>query len=212
MSLTISDKGLNIIKKYEGCRLTAYKCPAGVWTIGYGHTSGVTEGMKITQAQADAYLKADCKSAVNAVNKYDGTYRWNQNQFDALVSFTFNCGSANLRSLLKAGKRSISEISNAIPLYNKASGKVLNGLIKRRADEKKLFDTVVKTNNEELPTLKNGSTGKAVKVWQIILGVNVDGKFGANTLTATKAFQKNNGLTADGVVGAKTWKAGLGSL
>lgn len=211
MSLTISKKGLNIIKKYEGCRLTAYKCPAGVWTIGYGHTAGVTEGMKITHAQADAFLKADCKSAEKAVNSYYNTYRWNQNQFDALVSFTFNCGSANLKTLLKSGKRTISEISKAITLYDKANGKVLAGLTKRRAEEKALFNTVIE-EVYDMPTLKKGSTGKAVKIWQIILGVIVDGDFGEKTAEATRAFQRKHNLVVDTVVGPKTWRVGFDTI
>ena len=143
MGLNISSNGLKIIKKYEGCKLTAYKCPAGVWTIGYGHTKGVKQGMKISQAQADAYLESDCKVYVNAVNKYYNKYKFNQNQFDALVSFTYNCGVGNLKTLLNGGKRSISEISNAIPKYTRANGKVLKGLANRRAEEKKLFDTKI---------------------------------------------------------------------
>jgi GH24 family phage-related lysozyme (muramidase) len=147
MGLNISSNGLKIIKKYEGCRLTAYKCPAGVWTIGYGHTKGVKQGMTITQAKADAYLEADCKTFVKAVNKYYGTgknkYQFNQNQFDALVSFTYNCGAGNLKALLNGGKRSIAEISKAIPKYTRANGKVLKGLANRRADEKNLFDKKV---------------------------------------------------------------------
>lgn len=147
MGLNISSNGLKIIKKYEGCRLTAYKCPAGVWTIGYGHTKGVKQGMTITQAKADAYLEADCKTFVKAVNKYYGTgknkYEFNQNQFDALVSFTYNCGAGNLKTLLDGGKRSFAEISKAIPKYTRANGKVLKGLANRRADEKNLFDKKV---------------------------------------------------------------------
>lgn len=141
MGMKISEKGLKIIKEFEGCRLQAYKCPAGIWTIGYGHTSGVKSGMTITQAQADEYLKADCASSENAVNCYYDIYKWNQNQFDALVSFTFNCGAGNLKTLLNGGKRTIAEISNKITAYNKGGGVVLKGLVRRRATEKVLFDT-----------------------------------------------------------------------
>lgn len=141
MRLSISDRGLSLIQKFEGCRLTAYQDSVGIWTIGYGHTSGVSKGQTITQQQANTFLKADCANAENAVNRYNDRYRWNQNQFDALVSFTFNCGSRNLRTLLNNGQRTISEISAKIPAYNKAGGKVLKGLVKRRAAEKELFDT-----------------------------------------------------------------------
>lgn len=140
MAKKISAVGLAIIKKYEGLKLTAYKCPAGVWTIGYGHTSGVKQGMKITESEATKFLVTDVAAAEKAVNKYDSTYGWNQNQFDALVSFTFNCGSGNLQTLLNRGKRTIAEISAKIPAYNKGGGQVLAGLVKRRSEEKTLFD------------------------------------------------------------------------
>jgi GH24 family phage-related lysozyme (muramidase) len=138
--MVTSTNGINLIKKFEGCRLTAYRCSAGVLTIGYGHTNGVTEGMTITEVQATEFLKSDLKTSENAVNKYSA-YDFNQNQFDALVSFTFNCGSGNLSKLTAKGTRTLTEISNALLLYNKANGKKLAGLVKRRQAEKTLFDT-----------------------------------------------------------------------
>lgn len=134
-----SQRGINLIKQFEGVRLTAYKCPAGVYTIGYGHTRGVKRGMKITEEEASAYLTADLLNSEKAVERYDSAYHWNQNEFDALVSFTFNCGAANLRSLLRNGKRNRSQIAETLPLYRKAGGKVLKGLERRRAAEKALF-------------------------------------------------------------------------
>ena len=134
-----SQRGINLIKQFEGVRLTAYKCPAGVYTIGYGHTRGVTRGMKITEEEASAYLTADLRNSEKAVERYDNIYHWNQNEFDALVSFTFNCGAANLRSLLRNGRRNRSQIAATLPLYRKAGGKVLKGLERRRAAEKALF-------------------------------------------------------------------------
>jgi len=140
MRLSISENGLALIKRFEGCRLTAYKDSTGIWTIGYGHTSDVLTGQTITQIQADAYLKSDCVNAEKYVNQYDNIYHWNQNQFDALVSFTFNCGNGNLKTLLNDGQRTIKEISGKIIAYNKAGGKTLQGLINRRNAEKELFD------------------------------------------------------------------------
>lgn len=134
-----SQRGINLIKQFEGVRLTAYKCPAGVYTIGYGHTRGVKRGMKITEEEASAYLTADLRNSEKAVERYDSVYHWNQNEFDALVSFTFNCGAANLRSLLRNGRRNRSQIAATLPLYRKAGGKVLKGLERRRAAEKALF-------------------------------------------------------------------------
>ena len=134
-----SQRGINLIKQFEGVRLTAYKCPAGVYTIGYGHTRGVARGMKITEEEASVYLTADLLNSEKAVERYDSVYHWNQNEFDALVSFTFNCGAANLRSLLRNGRRNRSQIAATLPLYRKAGGKVLKGLERRRAAEKALF-------------------------------------------------------------------------
>ena len=134
-----SQRGINLIKQFEGVRLTAYKCPAGVYTIGYGHTRGVKRGMKITEEEASAYLTADLLNSERAVERYDSVYHWNQNEFDALVSFTFNCGATNLRALLRNGKRNRSQIAATLPLYRKAGGKVLKGLERRRAAEKALF-------------------------------------------------------------------------
>lgn len=137
--MNTSQHGINLIKKFEGLRLTAYRCPAGVYTIGYGHTKGVKRGMQITEEQASAYLLSDLRSSEKALERYDTIYHWNQNEFDALVSFTFNCGAANLRTLLRNGQRSRSQIAATLPLYRKAGGKVLKGLERRRAAEKALF-------------------------------------------------------------------------
>ena len=145
--MKISNKGLALIKEFEGCRLEAYKDPAGVPTIGYGHTSGVQMGQKITLGKAEEYLREDIERFENHVMRYNGTYRWNQNQFDALVSFAYNIG--NIDQLTAGGKRSITEISAKIPEYCHAGGKKLNGLVRRRAAEKKLFDTPVGAQTEE---------------------------------------------------------------
>lgn len=210
--------GLNLIKRYEGCKLNAYKCPAGVWTIGYGHTSGVTQGMTITQAQADAYLIADVAKFETNVNKYYDKYKWSQNEFDALVSFAFNIGSID--QLTANGTRERLVIAEKILLYNKVAGKVLSGLTKRRAEERELFlsktSCDVATNAvstaASYPTLRKGSTGEYVKQFQQKLNekgypLSCDGIFGTKTLEAVKEFQKANGLDVDGIVGKKTWSA-----
>ena len=139
--MKINKRGLDIIKSCEGCRLTAYKCPAGVVTIGYGHTSGVKMGDVITQKQANELLKKDIEIYENYVNRINKIFQYdfNRNEFSALVSFTYNCGYNNLLQLVKNGLRTKDEIANAIPLYNKAGGKVLNGLVTRRNMEKDLF-------------------------------------------------------------------------
>lgn len=138
--VNISNEGLNLIKQFEGCSLTTYVCPAGVLTIGYGHTgSDVRSGQKITKAKADELLKKDIARFEKHVEKYDNKYHWTQAQFDALVSFAFNVG--NIDQLTAKGTRTKDQISAKILEYNKASGKVLAGLKKRRAAEKTLFDS-----------------------------------------------------------------------
>ena len=203
--------GINLIKQFEVCQLTAYKCPAGVWTIGYGHTAGVKEGQSITQAQADAYLVEDLAKFERMVEKYDSKYTWSQNQFDALVSFAYNIGSID--QLTANGTRTKEEIADKILLYNKASGQVLSGLTRRRMAEKALFTTFDTSlaRNAERAALKSGCRGSDVTYLQQRLtakgyGVgSIDGVFGSKTLEAVKAFQAENNLTVDGVVGAKTW-------
>ena len=152
MSKTIGKAGLALIKRFEGCRLAAYQCAAGVWTIGYGHTSGVRKGQTITQAQAEEYLRQDLRKFENYVNNpayVPQTAQLNQNQFDALVSFAFNLGQGNLKKVC-AGVRTLAQISAAMPKYCKAAGKTLQGLVKRRAEEVALFNTPVASQ----PTLQ----------------------------------------------------------
>ena len=218
----IGQAGLALIKQYEGCRLAAYRCAAGVWTIGYGHTAGVHSGMTITQAQADAYLQQDIAKFEGYVNNpayVPITEQLNQNQFDALVSFAFNLGAGNLRKLCKG--RTAAQIAQAMTQYCKANGKVLAGLRRRRAAEQALFNKPVSaatpaqnqnTEDYNMKTIKTGSKGNAVKVWQIIIGAAADGIFGSGTESATKIWQSNHGLAADGVVGKMNWKAGLEEL
>lgn len=135
-----SDKGIELIKKFEGCKLTAYRDAVGVLTIGYGHTGDVKEGQKITQKKADALLISDLEKFEMGVNLLIlAKYKFTQNEFDALVSFAYNCGLGNLQKLTNYGKRNKGQIADAIPLYNKAGGKVLNGLTKRRKAERDLF-------------------------------------------------------------------------
>lgn len=136
--MKISEKGLDLIKKFEGCKLTAYRCPAGVLTIGYGHTGAdVKEGQKITQKKANELLKADVEKFEKHVNSYKKYYRFTQNEFDALVSFAFNIG--NINQLTKYGKRNKGIIADKILQYTKAGGKTLSGLVKRRRAEHDMF-------------------------------------------------------------------------
>ena len=136
--MNISERGLNLIKSFEGCHLTAYRCPAGVLTIGYGRTSGVYEGMVITQAQADQFLYEDVQRFVQAVNQYQARFNFNQQEFDSLVSFTYNCGQGSLAAVMSCCNTK-QEVAEECKLYNKGGGQILAGLVRRREEEYKLF-------------------------------------------------------------------------
>lgn len=141
--MKISQKGIEVIKKFEGCKLEAYKCPAGVWTIGYGTTKGVSAGMKITKEKAEELLKVDVEKFEKSVLKLVKV-DLNQSQFDALVSFAYNLGEGNLSSstLLKMlNNKDYYGASQEFIRWNKAGGKVLNGLIRRRETERNLFNS-----------------------------------------------------------------------
>ena len=137
-----SQNGIELIKKFEGCRLETYICPAGVFTIGYGHIGAdVKSGMKITQKEAETILKNDLKTfekGVQRIIKKELT----QNQFDALVSFAYNLGLENLKKstlakFINQGK--FKEASSQFERWVYANGVKLNGLIRRRKAEKDLF-------------------------------------------------------------------------
>ena len=201
---TTGQAGIKLITSFEGCQLTAYKCPAGVWTIGYGHTRGVQQGQTITKAQAARLLAEDLERYEDNVNKYQDKYKWSQNEFDALVSFAYNVGSID--KLTAGGTRSRQEIADKMLLYNKANGKVLAGLTRRRQAERELFMTT------SCRTLHKGDRGADVRTLQTRLcdkgyTVAVDGIFGSKTHEAVEAYQADHGLTVDGVVGPKTWSA-----
>jgi lysozyme len=140
--MKLSKAGADLIKKYEGCRLKAYKCPAGVWTIGFGHTGNVKEGQVINQVQADALFDKDVQKFVEGVNKLVKV-EINQNQFDALVSFTYNLGIGALKKstlLQYVNKKQFDKAANEFDRWNKAGGEVLKGLVNRRNSEEALFE------------------------------------------------------------------------
>ena len=136
-----SNEGISLIQKFEGCELEAYQCSAGVWTIGYGHTKDVVEGMTITKEQAEQMLVDELHEYENYINQYV-TVALSQNQFDALVSWVYNLGPANLKAstmlkVLNSGK--YEDVPAQMKRWNKAGGKVLEGLIRRREAEACLF-------------------------------------------------------------------------
>jgi len=142
--MKVSQNGIELIKDFEGCKLKAYKCPAGVWTIGFGNTfyldgSKVFMGQKISQAEADILL-------LKLLPKYEATVDRNikvavtQNQYDALVSFCWNCGSSD--SLFRlVNQKATDEIIHKwwSTHYIMGGGKVLAGLVRRRKVEADLF-------------------------------------------------------------------------
>lgn len=182
----ISDKGLNLIKEFEGCYLDAYRDCVGVLTIGYGHTEGVYEGQHLgSEQEALELLRQDL------ANKYEPyvnscptlTFTPNQNQFDALVSFVYNCGDGSLNTLCR--NRSAEQVANAIPLYNKGqNGVVYQGLVRRRKAERELF-----LNGDCGPSRDCnspiGGNGKIAEL-QRICGVDDDGIWGPVTDNAVR--------------------------
>jgi len=137
-----SEKGIEFIKLSEGLLLKAYQDSGGVWTIGYGHTKGVKKGDQITEFMATEYLKDDLRTSEQAVSMYV-TSEINQNQFDALVSFTLNLGPGNLKSstLLKRVNADPNDpdIERQFKRWNSCKGVVLKGLVKRREREAAIY-------------------------------------------------------------------------
>ena len=141
--MKISLEGLSLIKKFEGCRLEAYYCSGGVLTIGYGHTGGVKESDTITQEEAEKLLRADVFKFEEYVED-NVMVELDQSQFDALVAWTFNLGPGNLREstmLKKLNDADYASVPSEMKRWNKAGGKTLDGLIRRRNAEALLFQS-----------------------------------------------------------------------
>lgn len=138
---SINITGIRLLKEFEGLRLEAYKCPAGVWTIGYGHTRMAKEGMKISPDIAEAYLHSDLSPVEKKLDKMFPR-GLNENEFSALVCLCFNIGMgafsrSTLCKLLLEGKK--GEASAEFLRWNKAGGRELAGLTRRRSAERDLF-------------------------------------------------------------------------
>jgi len=145
MSRKTSEVGKNLIKEFEGFRVTAYICPAGVVTVGYGTTriqgKAVQLGTTITTDEADMLLEEDLKSFEDAVNQ-NVREEISQNQFDALVAFVYNVGAGNFKKstlLKKINAGEFNQAADEFLKWNKAGGKVLKGLTRRRTAERELF-------------------------------------------------------------------------
>lgn len=148
MKMHTSQLGIDLIKRFEGFRSQSYLCPAGVWTIGYGTTrikgQPVRPGMRCTEQQAEEYLRDDLEYFEDAVQQLVKV-PLNQFQFDALVSFTYNLGEGNLGKstlLRKLNQKDYKGAADEFLRWNKSGGTVLGGLVRRRAAERDLFNTL----------------------------------------------------------------------
>lgn len=138
-----SERGLALIKDHEGYRDTAYRCPAGEWTIGFGHTSGVKEGQRCTPMDAGRWLKEDIAAAEREVSFQTQGVPLRQCQYDALVSFVYNLGAGNFRksTLLKKVRANPDSpsIRDEFGKWIYGGGRVLPGLVARREAEADLY-------------------------------------------------------------------------
>lgn len=220
--MKIGADGLAIIKRFESLRLAAYQDAVGMWTIGWGHTQGVRPGQRITEAQAEAFLREDLVRFEAAVTQGVDVLI-NQHQFDALVSFAFNVGADALRRstlLRKLNGGDREGAADEFPRWNRAGPRVLQGLVLRRAAERELFLTPMPEERQgaafdpdgaiiDLPTLRGPFHVRPTAATEVLRRLLPHGP-GADELLAERhvtAFQRDHGLTPDGVVGPVTWRA-----
>lgn len=233
----LNQEGLGLLTTFEGCRLNAYDDGTGVWTIGYGHTKGVSPGMSMTQSEAEDCLRQDLEIFESYVeNAVQSTL--NDNQFSALVCFCFNVGpggfgGSTLLKRLNAGDYEAA--ANQFPVWNKANESPMLGLTRRRLAERALFlrtpwrpflnyegtgEEFTTGSNKTMPTgtpralhltspLMQGEDVQQVQAALKKAGFNLamDGSFGQGTEQAVRQFQQQQQLTIDGQVGAATRKA-----
>jgi GH24 family phage-related lysozyme (muramidase) len=211
-----------MVKEFEGCYLEAYQDVVGVWTIGYGITSSdkaitgktIKKGMKISQETAERWLEESLnKKYLPLVLKYQTTYGFNTSQIDALVSFAYNIGSID--GLTDKGKRSIRTIEDKILLYNKAGGKELRGLTRRRLRELEMFRGGSKRFDEGFHVLpsrgyfqladKGKQVGQVQKLltWMDFYNGKIDNIYGLETVKAVKKLQDLIGTSQNGKFGSK---------
>ena len=184
--MKISKNGIELIKCFESFSPKACKCLASekYYTIGYGHYgTDVKENQTITKEQAEELLKKDLEKFEQKVNKYNNVYNFNQNQFDALVSFCYNVG--NIDQLTAKGTRTIKEISEKILAYNKSGGKVINGLTNRRKKEQELFNTSCIYYSKYI--------GNSTNLDMILKSIGVEDKY-LHFPSRRKPLAKKNGL------------------
>ena len=221
--MRVSNKCIELVKEFEGCSLTAYQDEVGIWTIGFGITSSdkaitgktIKKGMKISKATAEKWLVESLNRIyLPKVMKYQDRYHFNTSQIDALVSFAYNVGSID--QLTGYGTRAIAIIESRILLYNKAGGKTLNGLSRRRRAELKMFQGGKKLYDGAWPKLpsrgylEKGDSGKEVEKLQMLLcwldlfeNDQIDGVYGPKTEKAVKELQEKVKTTRNGKFGNK---------
>ena len=139
--MEISEDGIALIKHFESCRLRAYRDSVGVWTIGWGHTKEVKEGMEVTQKDADAMFLHEIQEYEGYINNLEIDFK--QYEFDALVSWVYNLGPANLISstmLKRLRAEEFWDVPHQMRRWNRAGGKVLRGLTRRRLAESLMFE------------------------------------------------------------------------
>lgn len=188
--MKISKSGIDFIISFEGFCAKAYKCvnTEKYYTIGYGHYgSDVKKDDVITKDEARILLGKDLASFEKKVNKYNDMYDFNQNEFDALVSFAYNVG--NIDQLTAKGTRSREKIAECMLLYNKSGGKVLNGLVKRREAESKLFLYSVSTSNYYPKYVGNSNN-----IDIVLKSIGVSDKY-IGSWTCRKPIANNNGIS-----------------
>lgn len=200
-----SQTGLDLIKAFEGLQLEAYRCPAGVWTVGYGTTKNVRRGMRITKRQAEILLSEDVAEFERAVEQAV-TIELQQHEFDALVSFAYNVGAGALASSTLVRKLNTGDRAGAareFDRWNKAGGRVLPGLTRRRAAERALFEGQSAPNDRGDGTLTPEHIQSALNT---ALGarLTIDGQIGPLTIAKIREFQQRHRLIVDGIVGPQT--------
>ena len=187
--MKISKAGIDFIIGFEGFSSKACKCVSTekYYTIGYGHYGyDVKKDDTITREEARKLLEADLLSFEKKVSKYDSKYDFNQNEFDALVSFAYNVG--NIDQLTANGTRSRDKISECMLLYNKSGGKVLNGLTKRRKAERELFLTKV------FSSYYSKYTGSSTSVDIVLKSIGVESRY-IGSWTCRKPIATKNGIS-----------------
>lgn len=217
----VCQPAVDLVKHLEGLYLSAYRCPAGVPTIGYGHTAGVQMGDRITEARADELLAQDLAAAAAQVDRLVRV-RVNDEQRGALASFVFNLGAGSLAASTLLKKLNAGDHEGAAGEFGKwvyatvgGVKKQLPGLVARRAAEAALFRSGVGAAVQDLPAgqhhpqpqmgaAPDGDDDDLVRRVQRVVGVKVDGVYGPATHAELRRWQAAHGLVPDGIVGPKT--------